>query len=146
MVPLPLSYNRFATDCAKEVISAAVSLEEGLSVSQPTKAIHSEVLKNPLGDFDEHLTLVDEMMQSLDTLIEDEGERKRCYDFLRSWTAIAPVASLSICKAPSWFVFSSIILCATFINQLVNNTIEVHKSVMTPVGGWLNEWRLTAHN
>jgi hypothetical protein len=36
------------------------------------------VLKNPLGDFDEHLTLVDEMMQSLDTLIEDEGERKRC--------------------------------------------------------------------
>jgi hypothetical protein len=35
-----------------------------------------------LGDFDEHLTLVDEMMQSLDTLIEDEGERKRCYDFL----------------------------------------------------------------
>jgi hypothetical protein len=39
MVPLPLSYNRFATDCAKEVISAAVPLEEGLSVSQPTKAI-----------------------------------------------------------------------------------------------------------
>jgi hypothetical protein len=32
-------YNRFATDCAKEVISAAVPLEEGLSVSQPTKAI-----------------------------------------------------------------------------------------------------------
>jgi hypothetical protein len=27
------------TDCAKEVISAAVPLEEGLSVSQPTKAI-----------------------------------------------------------------------------------------------------------
>jgi hypothetical protein len=26
MVPLPLSYNRFATDCAKEVISAAVPL------------------------------------------------------------------------------------------------------------------------
>jgi hypothetical protein len=39
MVPLPLSYNRFATDCVKEVISAAVPLEEGLSVSQPTKAI-----------------------------------------------------------------------------------------------------------
>ena len=32
------------------------------------------------------------------------------------------------------------------ISQFVNNTIEVHKSVMTPVGGWLNEWRLTAHN
>jgi hypothetical protein len=32
------------------------------------------------------------------------------------------------------------------VDQLVNNTIEVHKSVMTPVGGWLNEWRLTAHN
>jgi hypothetical protein len=28
MVPLPLSYNLFATDCAKEVISAAVPLEE----------------------------------------------------------------------------------------------------------------------
>jgi hypothetical protein len=27
------------TDCAKEVISAAVPLEEGLSVSQPTKAM-----------------------------------------------------------------------------------------------------------
>jgi hypothetical protein len=39
MVPLPLSYNLFATNCAKEVISAAVPLEEGLSVSQPTKAI-----------------------------------------------------------------------------------------------------------
>jgi hypothetical protein len=39
MVPLPLSYNRFATDCAKEVIAAAVPLEVGLSVSQPTKAI-----------------------------------------------------------------------------------------------------------
>jgi hypothetical protein len=39
MAPLPLSYNRFATDCAKEVISAAVPLEVGLSVSQPTKAI-----------------------------------------------------------------------------------------------------------
>jgi hypothetical protein len=25
---------------------------------------------------------MDEMMQSLDTLIEDEGERKKCYDFL----------------------------------------------------------------
>jgi hypothetical protein len=31
------------------------------------------------------------------------------------WTAIAPVASLSICKTPPWFVFSSIILCAMFI-------------------------------
>ncbi|CAC9644983.1 hypothetical protein, partial [uncultured Gammaproteobacteria bacterium] len=53
-------------------------------MSQKTETVksHSEVLKNPLGDFDEHLTLVDEMMQSLDTLIEDEGERKRCYDFL----------------------------------------------------------------
>jgi hypothetical protein len=39
MVPLPLSYNLFATNCAKEVISAAVPLEEGLSVSQPTKAV-----------------------------------------------------------------------------------------------------------
>jgi hypothetical protein len=58
MAPLPLSYNLCATNCAKEVISAAVPLEEGLSVSQH------------------------EMMQSLDTLIEDEGERKRCYDFL----------------------------------------------------------------
>jgi hypothetical protein len=44
-------------------------------MSQKTETVksHSEVLKNPLGDFDEHLTLVDEMMQSLDTLIEDEG-------------------------------------------------------------------------
>jgi hypothetical protein len=32
MVPLPPSYNLFATNCAKEVISAAVPLEEGLSV------------------------------------------------------------------------------------------------------------------
>jgi hypothetical protein len=39
MVPFPLSYNLFATNCAKEVIAAAVPLEEGLSVSQPTKAI-----------------------------------------------------------------------------------------------------------
>jgi hypothetical protein len=39
MVPFPLSYNRFATDCAKEVIAAEVLPEEGLSVSQPTKAI-----------------------------------------------------------------------------------------------------------
>jgi hypothetical protein len=31
--------NRFATDCAKEVIAAEVLPEEGLSVSQPTKAI-----------------------------------------------------------------------------------------------------------
>jgi formyltetrahydrofolate synthetase len=37
--PFPLSYNRFATDCAKEVIAAEVLPEEGLSVSQPTKAI-----------------------------------------------------------------------------------------------------------
>jgi hypothetical protein len=28
MAPLPLSYNRFATDCAKEVISAAVDEEK----------------------------------------------------------------------------------------------------------------------
>jgi hypothetical protein len=34
-------------------------------MSQKTETVksHSEVLKNPLGDFDEHLTLVDEMMQ-----------------------------------------------------------------------------------
>jgi hypothetical protein len=43
---------------------------------------YSEALKNPLDDFDDHLPLMDEMMQSLDTLIEDEGERKKCYDFL----------------------------------------------------------------
>jgi hypothetical protein len=45
-------------------------------MSQKTEMVksHSGVLKNPLGDFDEHLTLVDEMMQSLDTLIEDEGD------------------------------------------------------------------------
>jgi hypothetical protein len=36
MVPLPLSYNLCATNCAKELTSP---LEEGLSVSQPTKAI-----------------------------------------------------------------------------------------------------------
>ncbi|VVH51606.1 hypothetical protein BPUTSESOX_399, partial [uncultured Gammaproteobacteria bacterium] len=54
----------------------------GMSQKTETVKSHSEVLKNPLGDFDDHLTLVDEMMQSLDTLIEDEGERKRCYDFL----------------------------------------------------------------
>jgi hypothetical protein len=55
-----------------------------------------------LGDFDEHLTLVDEMMQSLDTLIEDEGERKRCYDFLNKLKediqqANAIMLSTSIC-------------------------------------------------
>jgi hypothetical protein len=32
------------------------------------------------------------------------------------------------------------------LRQFVNNTVEVHTSVMTPVGGWLNEWRVTAHN
>jgi hypothetical protein len=33
--------------------------------------------------------------------------------------------------------------------QFVNNTIEVHKSVITPVGSLknrLNEWRLITHN
>jgi hypothetical protein len=45
----------------------------GMSRKTETVKSHSEVLKNPLGDFDEHLTLVDEMMQSLDTLIEDGG-------------------------------------------------------------------------
>jgi hypothetical protein len=39
MVPLPPSYNLCATNCAKEVISVEVPLEEGLSVSQPTKAL-----------------------------------------------------------------------------------------------------------
>jgi hypothetical protein len=36
MTPLPPSYNLCATNCAKELTSP---LEEGLSVSQPTKAI-----------------------------------------------------------------------------------------------------------
>ncbi|WP_139699679.1 C80 family cysteine peptidase, partial [bacterium endosymbiont of Bathymodiolus sp. 5 South] len=53
-------------------------------ITQKTETVknYSEALKNPLDDFDDHLPLMDEMMQSLDTLIEDEGERKKCYDFL----------------------------------------------------------------
>jgi hypothetical protein len=42
-------------------------------ITQKTETVknYSEALKNPLDDFDDHLPLMDEMMQSLDTLIED---------------------------------------------------------------------------
>jgi hypothetical protein len=39
-------------------------------ITQKTETVknYSEALKNPLDDFDDHLPLMDEMMQSLDTL------------------------------------------------------------------------------
>jgi hypothetical protein len=46
-------------------------------------------------------------------------------------------------------LFSKLVICEATqlsqnktvkVDQFVNNTIEVHKSAMTPVGGWLNEW------
>jgi hypothetical protein len=54
MVPLPLSYNLFATNCAKEVISAAVKTE--------TVKSHSEVLKNPLVNLNEEIQRLEELL------------------------------------------------------------------------------------
>jgi hypothetical protein len=56
MVPLPLSYNLFATNCAKEVISAAVPLEEGLSGSEMT-AIGAEQLATHITDLQTKLRI-----------------------------------------------------------------------------------------
>jgi hypothetical protein len=40
-------------------------------ITQKTETVknYSEALKNPLDDFDDHLPLMDEMMQSLDTIL-----------------------------------------------------------------------------
>jgi hypothetical protein len=95
MVPLPLSYNRFATDCAKEVISAW-DTDKG-ETTQRTEAVksHSEKLENPLGGFDEYSKLLNE-------LIQKEGKDGSVW-YLIFWTCKCLSKSLAILS--KFFVF-----------------------------------------
>jgi hypothetical protein len=90
-------------------------------MSQKTETVksHSEVLKNPLGDFDEHLTLVDEMMQSLDTFLVPSA--------LTSICVVLPVTSALMAPLPP-----SYNLCATNCAKELTSPLEEGLSVSQP--------------